>query len=150
MTHVCVTKLTITGSDNGLLLVRRQAIIWTNAGILLIGSCDYKYLLRWNNINSFANWPLEFGITGPYKCARNHTYWSLKITEACNPKMVFIICERISCSSFSVKELFISLYNPIHFWSFCIPHHWRNWWLRWELSIVTRSYWTLRKKTVKP
>ena len=27
----------IIGSDNGLLPVRRQAIIWTNAGILLIG-----------------------------------------------------------------------------------------------------------------
>ena len=30
-------KLTIIGSDNGLSPERRQAIIWTNAGILLIG-----------------------------------------------------------------------------------------------------------------
>ena len=30
VTHICVSNLTITGSD------RRQAIIWTNAGILLI------------------------------------------------------------------------------------------------------------------
>ena len=36
-THTCVGKLTIIGSDNGLLPGRRQAIIWTNAGILLIG-----------------------------------------------------------------------------------------------------------------
>ena len=36
MTHICVIKLTIIGSDNGLSPVRRQAIIWTNAGILLI------------------------------------------------------------------------------------------------------------------
>ena len=35
-THICVSKLTIIGSDNGLLPGRRQAIIWTNAGILLI------------------------------------------------------------------------------------------------------------------
>ena len=28
-----------------------------------------------------------------------------KITEACHPKMVCKICEGISCSSFSVKEL---------------------------------------------
>ena len=35
--HLCVGKLTIIGSDNGLLPGRRQAIIWTNAGILLIG-----------------------------------------------------------------------------------------------------------------
>ena len=36
MTHVCVGKLTIIGSDNGLSPGRRQAIVWTNAGILLI------------------------------------------------------------------------------------------------------------------
>ena len=37
MTHICVGKLTIIGSDNGLSPGRRQAIIWTNAGILLNG-----------------------------------------------------------------------------------------------------------------
>ena len=37
VTHICVNKLTIIGSGNGLLPGRRQAIIWTNAGILLIG-----------------------------------------------------------------------------------------------------------------
>ena len=37
VTHICISKLTIIGSDNGLSPDRRQAIIWTNAGILLIG-----------------------------------------------------------------------------------------------------------------
>ena len=37
VTHICINRLTIIGSDNGLLPGRRQAIIWTNAGILLIG-----------------------------------------------------------------------------------------------------------------
>ena len=37
MTHICISSLTIIGSDNGLPPDRRQAIIWTNAGILLIG-----------------------------------------------------------------------------------------------------------------
>ena len=37
VTHICVSKLTIIDSDNGLSPDRRQAIIWTNAGILLIG-----------------------------------------------------------------------------------------------------------------
>ena len=36
-THICVGKWTIIVSDNGLSPGRRQAIIWTNAGILLIG-----------------------------------------------------------------------------------------------------------------
>ena len=37
VTHICVSKLTIIGSDNGFAPDRRQAINWTNAGILLIG-----------------------------------------------------------------------------------------------------------------
>ena len=36
MTHICVGKLTIIGSDNGLSPGRHQAIIWNNAGLLLI------------------------------------------------------------------------------------------------------------------
>ena len=36
MKHLCVSKLTTIGSDNGLSPGRRQAIIWTNPGILLI------------------------------------------------------------------------------------------------------------------
>ena len=36
VTHICVSELTIIGSDNGLSPVRRQAIIWNNDGLLLI------------------------------------------------------------------------------------------------------------------
>ena len=35
-THICVGNLTIIGSDNGLSPGRRQDIIWSKAGILLI------------------------------------------------------------------------------------------------------------------
>ena len=37
VTHICVSKITIIGSDNGLSPDRCQAIIWTNAGLLSIG-----------------------------------------------------------------------------------------------------------------
>ena len=37
VTHICASKLTIIDSDNGLSSDRRQAIIWINVGILLIG-----------------------------------------------------------------------------------------------------------------
>ena len=37
VTLICIIELTIIGSDNGLSPGWRQAIIWTNAGILLIG-----------------------------------------------------------------------------------------------------------------
>ena len=40
VTHICVSKLTIIGLDNGLSPDRRQAIIWTNDGLLLIGPLE--------------------------------------------------------------------------------------------------------------
>ena len=43
MTYICVSKLTIIGSDNGLSPGRRQAIIWTNGGILLIGTLGTNF-----------------------------------------------------------------------------------------------------------
>ena len=37
VTHICSSKLTVIGSDDGLSPGGHQAIIWTKAGILLIG-----------------------------------------------------------------------------------------------------------------
>ena len=41
--HIFVGKLTIIGSDNGLSPGRHQAIIWTSAGTLLIGSLGTNF-----------------------------------------------------------------------------------------------------------
>ena len=41
--HICVSKLTIIGSDNGLSPGRRQAIIWTNAEMLLIQTLERNF-----------------------------------------------------------------------------------------------------------
>ena len=43
VTHICVGNLTIIGPDKGLSPGRRQAIIWTNAGILLIGTLGTNF-----------------------------------------------------------------------------------------------------------
>ena len=43
VTHKCVSKLTFIGSDNCLSPRRRHAIIWTNAGMLLIGPFGTKF-----------------------------------------------------------------------------------------------------------
>ena len=43
VTHICVDNLAIIGPDNGLSPGRRQAIIWINAGILLIGPCGTNF-----------------------------------------------------------------------------------------------------------
>ena len=67
MTHICVSKLTIIGSDNGLSPGRRQAIIWTNAGILFIRTSSGKwrpFCLGLNELTLLLPW----SIIGLTKC----------------------------------------------------------------------------------
>ena len=47
-------KLTITGSDNGLSPGRRQAIIWSNDGILLIGPLGTNFGEILSEIHTFS------------------------------------------------------------------------------------------------
>ena len=54
VTHICVSKLTIIGSDNGLSPGRRQAIIWTNSGILLIRTLGTNFSEILGEIHSFS------------------------------------------------------------------------------------------------
>ena len=53
MTQICFSKLTIIGSDNGLSPGRRQAIIWTNARILLIGPLGTNFSAILIEIHTF-------------------------------------------------------------------------------------------------
>ena len=52
--HICVSKLTNIGSDNGLLPGWRQAIIWTNAGLLLTESSGTNFSEIFIKINIFS------------------------------------------------------------------------------------------------
>ena len=54
VTHICISQLTIIGSDNGLSTGWRQAIIWTNAGILLIGPLGTNFSEILIAIQSFS------------------------------------------------------------------------------------------------
>ena len=61
VTHICVNKLTIIGSDNGLSPGRRQAIIWTNAEIVLIKplGTNFSEILIGNQTFSFKKMHLK-------------------------------------------------------------------------------------------
>ena len=61
VTHICVVKLNIVGSDNGLSPGRRQAIIWTNAVILLIGplGTNFSEIVIENHTFSFKKMHLK-------------------------------------------------------------------------------------------
>ena len=54
VTHICVSKLIIIGSDNGLSPGRCQAIIWTNAGILLFRPLGTKFSEILIEIHAFS------------------------------------------------------------------------------------------------
>ena len=84
--HICISKFTTIGSDDGLLSVYCQAIIWTNAGILLIESLGtqfseivikihiyavQKMLLK---MSSVKWWPFCFGINVLTAVSWKHHY----------------------------------------------------------------------------
>ena len=89
VTHICVSKLAIIGSDNGLSPERRQDIIWTNAGILLIGPLGTNFseiLLKNSNIfieeNTFENVVCEmFFIPSRPQCFKE---WQRDIRQTSN------------------------------------------------------------------
>ena len=70
VTHICVSKLTIIGSDNGLSPDRRQAIIWTNAGRLLIRPYGTKFIKILIEILTFSFKKMRLKVTS----AKRHPF----------------------------------------------------------------------------
>ena len=54
VTHICVGNLTIIGSDNGWSPDRRQAITWTNVGVLFIGPIGTTFSEMVIEIHTFS------------------------------------------------------------------------------------------------
>ena len=78
VTHICICILTIIGSDNGLAPGRHKAIIWTNAGMLLIGplGTNSEILIR---IQTFSFKKMHLTISsaklGPFCLGLNVLKW---------------------------------------------------------------------------
>ena len=83
VTHKCVSKLTYTGSDNGLTPGRRQAIIWTSAGILYIGPLGTNFSESSIRIQTFLlkkyvfeNVVWKMAILSRPQCVKHLLKWS--------------------------------------------------------------------------
>ena len=63
VTHICLSKLTSIGSDNS---GRRQAIIWTNAEILLIGPLETNFSENLIAIHTFSFKKMSSGKWCPF------------------------------------------------------------------------------------
>ena len=79
--HIWVSNLTIIGSDNGLSADRLQAIIWTNANILLIGHLWTNFSEILIKIHTFSSQKMhlkKFGKWRPFCLGLNvltHQIW---------------------------------------------------------------------------
>ena len=60
VTHICDSKVTTIGSDNGLSTGRRQAIIGTNSGILLIQTLGTSFSQILREIYTFSFKKMHF------------------------------------------------------------------------------------------
>ena len=99
VTHIYVSKLTIIGSDNGLSPDRRQAIIWTNAGLLLIGSFGTNFSEILIEIRAFPFGKMRFKVSSakrrPFCLGLNvlTTYdtlgWSFYQSSAYHPRIYY-------------------------------------------------------------
>ena len=108
MTHICVGKLTIFGSDNGLSPGRRQSIIWTNDGILLIGALgtNFSEILIEIQTSSFgknrlrvssAKWrPFCLGLNELTRQHASHVRHALVTLS----NQISVIC--VKCNAFSI------------------------------------------------
>ena len=128
--RICVGKLTVIGSDNGLSPGRRQAIIWTNAGILSIGplGTNLSEILSGIQKFSFRKMPLKI----------SYAKWHLfglglnELTHWGRDKMT-AISQTILSNAFSWMKM-LELRLKFH-WSLfprvqlTIYKHWFRWWL---------------------
>ena len=136
MTHICVSKLTIISTDNGLSPGRRQAIIWHSAGILLIGSLgtNFSEILIGIQTVSFKKMHLEISsakccpfylglnvLNEPQAITRTSIDWDL-----CRHMSSLSYNELISINTFFIS--FITDLNAYYWIEKSLFHHklWHN------------------------
>ena len=79
--HICISKLTIIGSDNGLSPPRHQAIIWTHARVLLIQIPGTNFSETLSKIHTVSLKKMHLKLSSakwPQSCLGLNvlTYWS--------------------------------------------------------------------------
>ena len=122
VTHICVDKLTIIGSDNGLSPGRRQAIIWTNAGILLIRplGTNFSEILIGIQTFSFTKMYLQ----------KSSAKWrlfclGLNVLKICHGTWLSIIMVNLSCPNFSLFCILNGSQEDKYAFTLClIPQLW--------------------------
>ena len=90
VTHICVSELTIIVSDNGLSPGRRQAIIWNNAGLLLIEPLGTNFSEISIGIQTFSFTKMHLNMSSakwrPFCLGLNVliSFWGTMFLEGCD------------------------------------------------------------------
>ena len=133
MTHICVSELTITGSDNGLSPGRRQAIIWNNVGILLIGPLGTNFSEISIGIQTFSFKKMRLKVSSVKICEMEAMLSRPQCVKASVPAaMVSWLISTGLFSTFLKKNFNMSLPSSKKF----------NTW--WRTEIVEVNYFTMR------
>ena len=131
MTHICITKLTIIGSDNGLSPGQGQAIVWTNAEILLIPAPGTKFIEILMEIHtlSFKKMHLKIApILFRPQCVNHSAHYGQKMPYGCINlcQHWLMACCRVAPSHYLNCCWLIINEDTCQIHSKSIHFHWKN------------------------
>ena len=116
VTHKCDGNLTIIGADNGLLPSRRQAIIWTNSGILSIGPLGSNFNEISIEILTFSSKKMRLKVSSakwrPFCIDLNE--WSSNYSQEARFTKDVSILSQIQWTSVDVLQILITNPNKAH------------------------------------
>ena len=139
--HICVGNLTIIGSDNGLSPGRRQAIIWTNAGILLIRTLgtNFNEILCEIHPFSFSKIHLKMSV---WKMA---SIWSRPqwVNRPGQWSIEFEIYDDMSLESLPIKSALLILHGNTELLS---TWQWSRSQFGWEYKVFSTVLWKIMDK----
>ena len=140
--YICINKLAIIGSDNGLSPGRCQAIIWTNAGILLIGPLGTNFSEILIEIYKFSFKKMHLKMSSGYwrpSCVGlnvlNLGQW-VQCWIGTKPSATTQVLLTVTLKSYKFHHIFINSFSPVvnddiikwkHFppyWPFVQGIHW--------------------------
>ena len=131
VTHICVSKLTIIASDNGLSPDRRQAIIWTNPGLLLMGSLRTNFSEILIEILTFSFTKMRLKVSSAKRRPFCLGFNELNIASGCYLWISFVKKYFITTTAF-LTALLESCFVDQHFRHISVTkvrHHYFKQWL---------------------
>ena len=130
MTHICVSKLTIIGSDNGVSPDRLQAIIWAIAGILLIGPLGTNFCEILIEILAFSFKKMRLKVSS---AKRRPFCLGLNVLKS-KGMLIFTVDGEVLCSVCPMK------YTHVYFVLLWLDHwnvHFKNYARKFGIEILT-------------